>query len=288
MRRLAVGSLCTGYGGLEMALGALFPVRTRFMADSDPAVSVVLRHRYPGIPNLGDISLVNGAALPRVDILAAGFPCQPFSVIGKRAGREDERFIFGEIERLLSEMEPRPGVLVLENVPGLRTIDDGRAFHGVLRSLAHLGYVGSYGVYRAAEIGAPHPRARLFLVAHAADSPGVFQRVQDARNHPSPAEEKARQVLARGGISDSETGVWAPYGDCVNRWECITGRSAPFPVEPFPGTLPRISLRLVEWMMGIPDGWVTGIPGLNYEDRARILGNGVVPQQAAYAIRDLL
>lgn len=288
MRKLTAGSLCTGYGGLEIALAALFPgLRTRFMADNDPAVCAVLECRYPAIPNLGDISTVSGADLPPVDILAAGFPCQPFSVIGKQAGTTDRRFIFGEITRVLSEMEARPGMLVLENVPGLRTNDDGRALYHVLRALAHLRYVGSYGVYRAAEIGAPHPRARLFLVAFAADAPGIVQRVQNTRGNPSPAEEKAREIFAGGGISDSETGLWAPYGNSINRWECITGRTAPFPVEPFPGSLPRVSLRFVEWMMGIPDGWVTDLP-LSYEDRARILGNGVVPQQAAYAIRDLL
>ena len=287
MDHLRIGSLCTGYGGLEMGLRALFPgAVVSFMADNDPAVSVLLESRYPHY-NHGDLFEIRGADLPGADILAAGFPCQPFSVIGKQAGKSDKRFVFDEITRIISEMDPRPGMLVLENVPGLRTVDNGWVFHYVIRALANLRYVGSYGVYRAAEIGAPHPRARLFLVAFTADAPGIIQRVQDARGDTSPAESEAREILARGGISDSETSFWSPYGDTIHRWERICRRVAPFPVEPFPGSLPRVSLRFVEWMMGIPEGWVTDLP-LKYEDRARILGNGVVPQQAEYAIRDLL
>lgn len=271
-----------------MALKELFPTsRLLYTADTDKAVSRVIAYRYPGIPNLGDISKINGYSLPVTDILAAGFPCQPFSVVGAKRGTSDERHIFGEIVRIIGEMGTPPRMLVFENVPGLRTAESGQPFYNILVSLASLGYVGRYGLFRASEAGAPHSRARLFIIAFAADSDSFLQRIQDAGENPSPEIVKARQISADRIVSDSETGVWFPFGDAIHRWECITGRTAPFPVSPFPGTAPRGSVRFTEWMMGLPDGWVTDVPGLELEEKVRIVGNGVVPQQALFAICSL-
>lgn len=75
---------------------------------------------------------------------------------------------------------------------------------------------------------------------------------------------------------------WGDYRAAIERWEDITGRLAPFPRE-----LERISARFTEWMMGLPDGHVTSV-GLGWNAEMKALGNGVVPQQAALAIRSLI
>lgn len=80
---------------------------------------------------------------------------------------------------------------------------------------------------------------------------------------------------------------WGIYTPAIQQWEAITGRSAPRPTEPG-RTSERLSPRFVEWMMGLPEGWVTDVPGLTRNAQLKALGNGVVPQQAAAALRLLL
>lgn len=82
-------------------------------------------------------------------------------------------------------------------------------------------------------------------------------------------------------------GTWGRYADAVARWENIIGLSVPAPLEPVRGKV-RLSTRLVEWMMGLPPGYVTDVPGLSRDSQFRVLGNGVVPRQGAEALRLLL
>lgn len=98
----------------------------------------------------------------RVDVVTAGFPCQPFSVAGKRRGADDERNGWPDTARIIGEVRPR--YALLENVPGL--LDSGY-FGRVLGDLADLGYDATWGVFSASGSGAPHPRRRLWMVAHA-------------------------------------------------------------------------------------------------------------------------
>lgn len=80
---------------------------------------------------------------------------------------------------------------------------------------------------------------------------------------------------------------WGPYARAVLRWQQVTGRMVPHPVQPGRNS-PVLSPVFVEWMMGLPEGWVTGVPGLSRNAQLKILGNGVVWQQAALAIAQLL
>ena len=81
--------------------------------------------------------------------------------------------------------------------------------------------------------------------------------------------------------------VWhgfGPYTAAIARWEQVIGRPAPSPTEPGKDGRPRLSPRFVEWLMGLPDGWVTDVPGITRSAALKALGNGVVPQQAALAL----
>mgnify|MGYP002623354684 CR=1 FL=1 len=167
---LALGSLCTGYGGLDLAVGAVLPVRHAWHAEIDPDASRVLAAHWPDVPNLGDLREVDWSRAEPVDVLTAGFPCQPVSAAGRRMGVADERWLFDDIADAVGRLVARPRLLVFENVPGLLTASRGDAMARVVQGLARLGYVGRYGTFRASDVGAPHRRARVFIVAWPAEA----------------------------------------------------------------------------------------------------------------------
>src|ERR1035441_5314878 len=83
---LRIGELCAGYTGLSMAVQEVLGGELAFVADNDEGATAILAHRFPSVPNLGDITAVEWSAVEPVDVLTAGFPCQDISCAGKRAG----------------------------------------------------------------------------------------------------------------------------------------------------------------------------------------------------------
>ena len=154
MSSLTVGSLCSGYGGLDSAVGGT----VAYVCDPEPAAAHVLAARHPDVPNLHDLKSLAWADIP-VDVLAVGYPCQPFSDAGKRAGTEDPRHLWPWIAQGIARSRP-PSVL-LENVRGHLSL----GWDTVLSDLHDLGYDVRWTLLRAADVGAAHNRARLFAVA---------------------------------------------------------------------------------------------------------------------------
>lgn len=116
-----IGSICSGYEGIGMAVQSVIGGELAWVADTDPGASAVLAHRYPGVPNLGDITTVDWDAVEQVDILTAGTPCQDVSQAGLRAGlRAGTRSgVWHEAVRAIAVL--RPSLVVIENVLGLLT-----------------------------------------------------------------------------------------------------------------------------------------------------------------------
>jgi DNA (cytosine-5)-methyltransferase 1 len=389
---LRLGSLCTGYGGLDMAVRAVFGGSLAWVADNDPGAARILAHYHPRVPNLGDIAAVDWTAVPPVDVVLGGYPCQPFSSAGKRKGTADARHIWPHIACALRVLRPR--YAVFENVAGHLSL----GFDTVLADLAALGFDARWCTLRASDVGAAHQRNRLFVLAwpahpqgegrqrpgvpgrpaddsHTAadaldvggdryrargagrdepaarglaaadpggrglqgspsgnrsepaqpfpdaDGPGLVRRAPAHAQglgerepadqaHPLPGSRDARPVPGRGGLltapdpaSDgrdqgraeparqqggSDTAVggapdWGEYAPAIHRWEHVLGRPAPRPTD----TVGRLNPSLVEWLMGLPEGHVTAVPGLSRTAQLRALGNGVVPQQAEVALRSL-
>ena len=295
---MKVGSLCTGYGGLDMAVGG----DLAWVSDIDKAANTLLEYRHPTIPNLGDLKQIDWQAVERVDVLTAGYPCQPFSVAGKQKGIEDERHIWPWIIDGIRILRPRH--VVLENVAGHLRL----GFGDVLGSLAEAGYDARWCCVRASDIGAPHRRERVFIVAslrhpgHDAGGPELGQQPQGATGWAvEPGQDASSDThlsgleghrKLHGEAGEGETSThhqipWGGYEPAIRRWESVLGRDAPHPSIPNRNGNPVLDPRFVEWMMGLPEGHVTGVPGLSRTAQLKLLGNGVVPQQAEYALSQI-
>ena len=157
---LTIGSLATGYGGLDLAVERLTGAKTVWVSEVDPGACAILEYRFPGVPNLGDITRAYWARVEPVDILTAGYPCQPFSHAGRRKGTDDPRHIWPFIATAVLALRPR--LVFLENVAG--HLSSG--FGDVLGDLAAIGYDAEWVSLRAADVGACHGRRRVFIAAH--------------------------------------------------------------------------------------------------------------------------
>jgi len=160
-RRLRSGSLCSGYGGLDIAVTSVLDAEVAWYAENDPHAAAVLAARWPGLRNLGDITALDWATVPPVDLITAGWPCQDISLAGQGAGikKGTRSGLWLHIAGCLRQL--RPDFAYLENVAALRT----RGLARVLADLAEIGYDTQWATLRACDTGAPHRRARLFLLA---------------------------------------------------------------------------------------------------------------------------
>jgi len=165
------GSLFTGVGGFDLGCDAA-GWQCGFQVEWDKKAASVLEHHWPSVPKWSDVSDVNGADLPPVDVITFGFPCQDLSVAGKRAGLDGERSgLFFEATRIIKEMREAtdgkyPRIVIAENVRGLLNADRGAAMGRCLDELALIGAVGiEWRVLDAQFFGVPQRRRRVFIVA---------------------------------------------------------------------------------------------------------------------------
>lgn len=311
---MRIGSLCTGYGGLDMAAQAVFGGELAWWSDIEPGPIKLMEHHHPGVPNLGDLKVVDWSAVEPVDILTAGYPCQPFSNAGLRKGTDDPRHIWPYIAYGIDRLRPR--VVVLENVGSHLK----RGFRVVAADLAALGYRVSWTLLRASDVGAAHRRERLFIVAVAEDAdrelgaerwaaaPGQaairWARPDTGGRGVRPDAAAYAQGVGRGegrpehagqlGAADAPIGGalghvnWGEYEPAIRRWEHILGRPAPYPAARGPRGGVKVAPAFGEWLMGLPEGHISNVPGLSINEQLKLVGNGVVPQQAERAIRWLL
>lgn len=198
------GSLCSGIGGLDLAVESVFGFHPAWHSEINPDALAVHDHHWPGVPNLGDLTAVEWESAPSVDLICAGYPCQPFSHAGARRGEEDERHLWPHIAEAVRVLRPR--WVVLENVAGHLSL----GFGAVLGDLAEAGYDAEWCCLRAADIGAPHRRERVFVVAADAERRGRAWRA------PEQGRGTLERAAAGGGGEDAPadpTGDTGRFGD---------------------------------------------------------------------------
>ena len=182
-----------------------------FTSEIKPYAVKILRQNHPGEEIHGDITKINEADLPDFDFLLAGFPCQAFSVAGKRLGFQDTRgTLFFDVARILKEKKPRG--FVLENVEGLVNHDGGRTLKVILGTLDELGYCVTAKVLNARDFGIPQERKRIYIVGSDKERPyfGAFEKTHNCLasvlEHGLPCESSAfiDNLLRRYSLSELE------------------------------------------------------------------------------------
>jgi DNA (cytosine-5)-methyltransferase 1 len=166
-------SLFAGIGGVDLGLERA-GMTTVGQVELDPFCRQVLAKHWPEVPRHNDVRTFDrwwrSRPRPAVDVVAGGFPCQPFSIItgNRRRGTADHRWGWPWMADVIAGLQQSqgdgPDWVLIENVPAL--IGDAEAFEWVLEDLAGLGFDGEWGVVSACAVGAPHTRERLFVVAY--------------------------------------------------------------------------------------------------------------------------
>ena len=277
---MRIGSLCTGYGGLDMAVEAYFNAETVWTCEFDKHASKVIdAHFY--VPNHGNLKTTDWTQVEPIDILTAGYPCQPFSHAGSRKGVDDERHLWPYIKEIIGLLGPR--FVVLENVRG----HFGLGFREVLSDLASIGYDARWTLIRASDVGAPHRRERLFILAHpnstrcTGTEPSRIQ-AKEPQHCGNNTDEYTNTNSKRFALVSYQSGAQGTQGQsqsiACQLVKAIYNQEVPAPLDQG-----RLNVKFVEYMMGLPNGWVTNVD-LPRAQMLKILGNGVVPQQAYRAL----
>ncbi len=254
-------SLFTGIGGLDLA-AEWAGFKTVGQCEFANYPTKVLEKHWPDVPRWRDVrtltkeSFYERTGIRTVDVISGGFPCQPFSVAGKQKGKQDDRYLWPEMLRVITELRPR--CVVGENVPGIIKIAAGQ----VVKDMERAGYHVVVFNFEAAAVGAWHRRSRVFFtgLADVADTDGDGLRKGENAEHTADGRKPAQHGFAIGSKAVHN----ALCGGCtgiVRRGqspELADGRC--WAAEPDVGRVAH------------------GIP--NRVDKLKCLGNAVVPQQA--------
>lgn len=189
-------------------------------AEVEPFPCRLLAARFPGVPNLGDVSKIDWSPYAgSVDLVVGGSPCQAFSVAGKRGGLMDERGrLMLEYVRAVGDLRPR--WLLWENVPGVLSQDGGRAFGTLLGALDELGYSLAWRVLDAQFFGVAQRRRRVFVVGHLGAAVGPAAAVlfePDCLRRDNPPSREKRKELAALPAGGAEVGFLNPWDNQSKR-----------------------------------------------------------------------
>lgn len=299
---LTHGDLFAGIGGFTLA-AQWCGIKTIWAVEIDPYCQAVYKKHFPDVEMFGDVKEIvenpkgnlrgtsrdamritsdgaspeqSGKILPPIDLLTGGFPCQPFSVAGKRRGADDDRYLWPEMLRIIRAIHPR--WVIAENVPG---IDDqrGMVLDVVISDLEGIGYQAIPLEIPACAVGAPHIRQRVWIVAYASGE----RRQQNARGPFSDEEADGR---TRRELCESNENYIPPGGSEVwNVADANRGRQ-----------LQSQRSKPKEWGWACNGRWWTTEPDVGRVahgvparvDRLRALGNAIVPQVAEKIMRAIV
>lgn len=261
----------------------------------------IYQSKFPEHKNYGDITKINAKELPDFDLFVGGFPCQAFSIAGKRGGFDDTRgTLFFDCARILKEKQPRN--FILENVKGLLSHDNGRTFKTIINTLTELGYCVEWQVLNAKNFGVPQNRERVFIVGHLGGIPErkVFPIGESNKssggisqlNNPRHSNDRIYAVdgisptlnTAQGGNRQPNIITSTITTENAHVFgKNVTARQA-FDIASLTGKIRRLTPLECERLMGYPDNWTEG---LSDTQRYKTLGNGIVSNVVAEVVKRL-
>jgi len=198
---MTVGSLFSGIGGFDLGLERA-GMTIKWQVEIDDFCNKVLEKHWPDVKRYRDIKELRGDELEPVDLICGGFPCQPFSAAGKRRSKEDDRYLWPEMLRIIRSV--RPNWIIGENVAGIVSL----ALDDVLSDLENEGYTCQSFIIPACAVNAPHRRDRVWIVAN--------------RNGKGQLQQEGVVTEERGWISDGIEQT-APNTDSEHREESKPG-----------------------------------------------------------------
>ena len=204
-------SLFTGIGGLDLA-AEMAGFRTVGQCEYADYPTKILEQHWPDVPRWKDIrtltkeSFYERTGLRTVDVISGGFPCQPFSLTGKRMGKDDDRYLWPEMFRVIKEL--RPAWVIGENVPGIVNL----ALDTVLSDLESEGFAAQPFIIPACGVDAPHRRERCCILAHAIDRGSIMRwngKLSDADADEGKGNDHGRgaQAAVSGEWREDKSGT---------------------------------------------------------------------------------
>lgn len=281
----SVVGLFAGIGGIELGLHAAGH-ETALLCDFDPASQAVLSRRFPGIPLVGDVREL--IALPRTELVAAGFPCQDLSQAGRTAGIKGARSsLVSEVFRLVRDSEPK--WLLLENVPFMLQLDRGEAMRYLTTSLERLDFRWAYRIVDARAFGLPQRRQRVLMLASRTEDPRDVLFHGDA-GEPEPAEDISEFACGFYWTEGIRGLGWAVDAVPTLKGGSTIGIPSP-PAIRFPdGFIGTPHLRDAERLQGFDADWTLPATelGLRAGVRWKLVGNAVSVPMARWVGERLL
>jgi len=272
MRHVRYFSMFSGIGGFELGIEQAareLGITTECVGYSEIDKAAIRTYEeHFNHDNYGDATLIDPATLPEFDLLVGGFPCQAFSIAGKRLGFDETRgTLFFDIARILEAKQPR--FFILENVKGLISHNKGQTFRTIVRALDGLGYDLQWKVLNSKNYGVPQSRERVFIVGNLGGTPRpeVFSRTEPASPYSTvglTTETAVARTFTAGGNSGGNhsgmTIIRTPQGDR------------------------RATVVEAERLSGYTDNWTVGSDTQRYKQ----CGNTVVPPVVRHIATRLL
>ena len=276
------GSLFSGIGGFDLA-ARWMGWENVFHVERDPFCRQVLAHHFPESQSFDDVKAFDATPFRgRLRVLSGGFPCQPFSAAGKRAGTSDDRYLWPEMFRIIREA--RPTYVVAENVRGLISWNEGMVLDTVCADLEGEGYEVCPVVLPAASVNAPHRRDRIWIVAHAHDQRGAGgpRQVQGTHGEVPQRDDHAQPCYA--GPADA-TNANGEQLESRHKQGTPTGTTyAKERTQPLDGPRGWEEFPTVAPICGGNDGLPQRLDGITFpkwrRESIKAYGNAIVPQVA--------
>jgi len=253
---LTTAGLFAGIGGLELGFHQAGH-ETTLLCEIEPHAHAVLRTKFPDSDLHADVRKLK--TLPKIDLLAAGFPCQDLSQAGKTAGIKGKNSgLVGEVFRLLEGARRAPKWLLLENVPFMLQLDQGRAMSFLTRTLTGLGYSWAYRVMDTRAFGLPQRRQRVILLASKTEDPRSVLFCDDAGLPKEPTAAEQKRIAYGFYWTEGIRGLgWAV--DAVPTLKGGSGIGIPSPpaiwMRHTTGDIVTPEIRDAERLQGFPADW---------------------------------